>query len=249
MESKTYTQAAEVENKHWWFQARRIIFQSLLNKHVKLREGVRVLEVGCGNGGNFSMLSEYGELFGVELDDGARAVAIARGVATVEKGWLPDAVPYAGEIFDLVAVLDVIEHVDDDAAAISALKGKLNADGLLMISVPAYNWLWSSHDELSHHKRRYTLPQIRKLLDKCGFDVVYASYFNTFLFPISVLYIILTKIFNVGSSVAMGLPAPFINSSLRYIFALERYILSKSALPFGISIVVFARASKVRCSG
>lgn len=245
MDPFTYTLAAEVENKHWWFQSRRAIFQSLLDMHLKIGEPFRILEVGCGNGGNFPLLSRYGQLFGVELDDGARAKASSRGMATVEKGSLPDALPYKGELFDLIAVLDVIEHVDDDTVAIHALKLKLSPGGLLMISVPAYNWLWSEHDNISHHKRRYTLSQIRKLLRKCDLDVVYASYFNTLLFPISAIYLSLTKLLHMDSSLAMKSPPSLINWLLQFIFGLEQYILRIFSLPFGVSIVVFARIPNI----
>ncbi|MBI2318725.1 MAG: glycosyltransferase [Betaproteobacteria bacterium] len=183
MRPEAYSAAAQAEENHWWFAARREVLAAVLERLYVRAANPSVLEVGCGNGGNLAMLARYGALYATEIEDQARARATSRGIAVVENGWLPDGLPFAGALFDLVAALDVLEHVADDAAALAALGQRLKPDGLLFLTVPAYPWLWSPHDEFSQHKRRYTLGGMRSLVERCGLRVTYASYFNCLLFP------------------------------------------------------------------
>src|SRR6185295_8928433 len=119
MDEQTYQVAAEVENDHWWFRGRRRILAAVIETQLRAGHGPRrILEVGCGNGGNLELLARWGTVFAVEKDDTARARASRRGVATVERGWLPDTIPFPRRSFDLIVLLDVLEHVEDDTAAV-----------------------------------------------------------------------------------------------------------------------------------
>jgi len=241
VKAEIYSIAANVETDHWWFCGRRAILRSALNRLLpRCNYARKVLEVGCGNGGNLSLLTDYGQVTAVELNDQARARAAERGVAPVYKGWLPDGLPFEVPTFDLILALDVIEHVDNDLGSIRALRELLNPNGMLLITVPAYQWLWSEHDELSHHKRRYNLAHTKDLLAQGGFNIHFATYFNSLLFPLAVSHIKLHKSFGSDSYDAMRVPPSLINRLLLSIFKLESHLIPRISIPFGISILICA---------
>src|SRR5262245_43841431 len=122
MDVGAYSLAAQAEDEHWWYCGRRAILKSVLDRYApRDHRSLNVLEVGCGTGGNLPLFSTYGKVFAVEMDDLARARASNRGIAEVEKGSLPDRIPFEGDRFDLVTALDVIEHVEDDRRAMLSL--------------------------------------------------------------------------------------------------------------------------------
>ncbi len=242
MDLKYYSIAAEVEDVHWWFRGRRMVLKSVLDNYSHIpKQSTDILEIGCGNGGNLKLLSDYGRIFAIELDAAARERAERRGIAQVEKGYLPDRLPFDNKMFDIIAAFDVIEHIDDDLKSIQAIHARLNPQGLVLLTVPAYNQLWSRHDELSHHKRRYHVVQITSIIERAGFKVLYKSYFNTLLFPLAAFNILLSKIFKRAPYFALKLPPSPINNIFTRIFSFESQILSKFSLPFGMSILVCAQ--------
>jgi SAM-dependent methyltransferase len=238
MNPDLYLAAARCEDEHWWFAARRAILSAVLERHPGSGTRRRILEVGCGSGGNLGMLAGHGEVFAVESDAQARLRAAARGIARVEAGALPARLPFDGLTFDLVAALDVLEHVADDRAALTALREKVSPGGMLLLTVPAFMWLWSRHDELSHHCRRYSLPGLSELVRSTGFEVTHASYFNTLLFAPGVGHIKLGNLLHSGAIDALRIPPAPVNALLREIFALERFLVPRVSLPFGISILL-----------
>jgi SAM-dependent methyltransferase len=241
MDADIYPAVAGIEDRHWWFRGRRAILARVLDRYAPPPPR-RILEVGCGNGGNLPLLAKYGELSAAEVDDGARERAAARGLARIAKGRLPHGLPFLDERFDLIAALDVLEHVDDDAAALRALQARLDPGGVLVATVPAYSWLWSRHDEATHHKRRYTLPSFVAKVRAAGFAPLHASYFNTLLFPLAVAHIKLVQPLAPGAGLALP-PAP-VNRALAALFAAERWMVPRLALPFGLSILACARAER-----
>lgn len=243
MDQEFYREMYINEDMHWWFVARRLIIKKVIDKYFHTKQGT-VLEVGCGSGGNLEMLQEYGEIFAMELDDGARSMANSRKICHVKKGELPYDIPFDDYAFDLICMLDVLEHIDDDLATLKSLRGKLNQNGILLITVPAYKFLWSGHDVVSHHKRRYTRKQLIDIVLKSGFIIKYSTYFNTFLFPIITAVRIKNKIFarNSGSDVTM--PSNFVNRLLNKIFSFEQLLLPTISFPFGVSILLIAEKTE-----
>ena len=243
MEKDFYLQYASVEDKHWWFVARRQIIEQVIRK-LSLPKNAQILEAGCGTGGNLQMLSRHGQVSAMELDEIACQLANQRQVTTVKRGTLPDNIPFALH-YDLILILDVIEHLDDDLSALKALYYKLKPGGYLLVTVPAYQFLWSEHDEINHHKRRYRLQGLKEMVRKAGYEVIYGSYFNTFLFPIVVIVRGLGKLLqkqnNNQFSSDLVLPSKPVNQLLTWLFANERYLINRFTLPFGLSILFLAR--------
>lgn len=241
MESSIYTLMTSLEASHWWFAARRAIAENIIRK-LRLPTDARILDAGCGTGGNLAMLSRYGQVHAMELDDQARQMANAKGIAQVLSGKLPDKVPYQQEQFDLIALLDVLEHVEDDRSTLKVLGSLLKPDGYLLISVPAFPFLWSKHDEVHHHKRRYFLGELKSKLENAGLEVAYSSYFNTILFPLIFGARQLRKFrTNKRESGDLTMPHPLINWLLFAVFSSERFVLGRWCLPLGVSAMAIAR--------
>jgi SAM-dependent methyltransferase len=238
MEPEFYEEIYAAEDHYWWFVARRSILKKILDQCYQRQESGRVLEVGCGSGGNLSLLEAYGRLSAMELDDGARTLAASRNICPVRPGRLPDEIPYDYS-FDLICMLDVLEHIDDDLAALRTVVKQLNGNGTLLLTVPAYRFLWGPHDVVNHHKRRYTIKGLTKVSAEAGLKVRYVSYFNTFLFPVIAASRILDNIRQRDSS-GLKLPPEPVNRFLTVVFAGERLFLPKLSFPFGISIVLVA---------
>jgi len=241
MDDRAYETAARVENEHWWFRGRREILASVLDRHLPPRPSPRrVLEVGCGNGGNLTLLARYGSVFAIEMDDRARERASLRGIGTVARGWLPDAIPFADDSFDAIAAFDVLEHVEDDAAAVNALRDRLSTRGVLVVTVPAFQWLWSEHDSLSHHLRRYTREQLNTLLQRAGLNVLYCGCFNTLLLPLAIANIKLGGLVSRNAYRGFQTPPRLMNHALEWIFKKESFVIPRVTIPLGMSIVACA---------
>lgn len=240
MDRAAYDRMRDLQANHWWFAGRRKILQGLIERSGPASPA-RVLEVGCGPGGNIAMLSRFGEVTAVEPDEASRAYAAEMSGACVMTGRLPDGLPFEPGSFDLVCAFDVIEHVDEDAASVEALGRLLRPGGLLVATVPAQPWMWSPHDVLHHHKRRYRLSGFRKLFDAAGLEVVRASHFNALLFP-AIAGVRALKL-AVGSKSADddGMPPAPLNAALARLFGAELAWLARANFPFGVSAVVVAR--------
>jgi SAM-dependent methyltransferase len=245
MDAENQTLAALAETRHWWFRGRRAVLGGVLDRVVRDRTPPwTVLEAGCGNGGNLPMLAQVGDVFAFEPDAAARQRAADRGVAHVAFGTLPDGVPFDGVQFDLILATDVLEHVHDDARSLEHLRERLRGTGWLLVTVPAYAWLWSAHDVASHHYRRYTSRQLADLLTRTGFDVVHISYFNTLLFPMALAYLALGRILRTGSRGSMTVPPAPLNDLFSRIFSAEARFVPRLAFPFGLSVLAVARPSQ-----
>jgi len=230
-----------LEERHWWFVGRRRIVGEILAS-LALPGHARILDAGCGTGGNLQFLSQFGAVTGVELDDDAAALARERGTWPVVKGSLPDGIPFAAQQFDLIVLLDVLEHIEDDGASLRALQGLLAPGGVLVLTVPAFQFLWSPHDEEHHHKRRYGAAGLRGVIENTGLRLSYLSYFNTWLFPMIAAVRLVRKVFpanDVGRDVQ--LPGPAVNAMLRAVFGSERRWIGRLRMPFGVSLLAVAR--------
>jgi SAM-dependent methyltransferase len=239
MERHIYESMRELQQAHWWFTARREILGSELGR-LPLPKPARILEVGCGPGGNLELLKRFGEVRAIEPDAESRAYAAERSGVVVEGGLLPHGLPDLGGPFDLICAFDVVEHVDDDAGAVAALGALVKPGGFLVTTVPAYAWLWSEHDAQHHHKRRYTRPAYRALFQAAGLKVRRATYFNSVLFPPIAAIRLARTAARVQGGDDEKMPPPALNGLLRGLFAAEASILKATDLPFGVSILLIA---------
>ena len=240
MERVVFDRMAELDQVHWWFVARRRILAEVIHRVVRPPKRARVLEVGCGTGHNFAMLKQFGRLDACELDHCARALASKRLRRKVEEAKLPDMSMFERNSYDLIALLDVLEHVRGDVASLRAVHRRLKPGGALLLTVPANPWMWSAHDAAHHHFRRYSKRQLATVLREAGFEVQLLSYFNSLLFPLVAAARIGGKI--LGKEAADdSLPSGAVNAALRKIFGLEAGLVGRSPMPFGLSLVAVVR--------
>jgi SAM-dependent methyltransferase len=240
MEKDIYHKTAASEDIHWWFIGRRFIIEQILNK-LFLPKNAEILEVGCGTGGNLTLLAKFGRVYGVELDDTAREYARKRGIGIILKGSLPDEIPFAGQLFDLIVMTDVLEHVGEDHVALERLCSRLKLGGYILITVPAFPALWSRHDDLHHHKRRYTKERLRTILINGGYNIIKESYINCIMFPAIAGMRLMQRFLGMRDADDLKLYPPFINRILAGLFAGEAHLLKFVSLPFGLSLLCMGR--------
>ena len=238
-------QFLELEDTHWWFQGRRRIFFHLLDKALGDSTSRRVLDVGCGAGGMLAGLQRYGTTWGIDFSHEMARECRARGFNNVLAASATD-LPMEPERFDLVTLFDCLEHIDDDRAALNEAQRVLRPDGLLFVSVPAYQFLYAQNDRLAHHKRRYTLSALRAKIHSSGFKVIHASYINFWLFPIILPTVLFIKLKDYvlsgdGKTTNLSYPLPtWMHRCLAAIFSSERRLVSRWTSPVGHSLFVLA---------
>jgi SAM-dependent methyltransferase len=240
MEAAEFEKHEQLEATHWWFEGRRRCIDAVLRRHLRPAPNRRVLDVGCGTGGMFPLLAGYGQVAGAEFSSDARARAARRfpGI-TVSPCALPHEVPLGP--FELVTAFDVIEHLDEPVEALKTLAGRLAEGGQLVVTVPAFQFLWSEHDVSLQHRRRYSLALLREHLAAAGFEVKYDSYFNTGLFPAVALARLVGRVLPQRRVDSDLKPAPRpLNAALTTFFGGESHFLKRSRLPVGVSLIAVA---------
>ncbi|WP_417913876.1 class I SAM-dependent methyltransferase [Candidatus Electronema sp. JM] len=234
MEPEYYIQMAAAQETHWWFSARRLIIEQMLDA-LKLKENSKILEIGCGTGANLKLLEKYGQVSATEIDSYALNYTRKFFHGNLRQGSLPDNTPFFGEKFDLICMFDVIEHVENDMAALSNISNFLSSNGMVFITVPAYQWLYGEHDRINHHYRRYTVGRLKKLTNNSGLRIIRAGYFNTILFPIALFLRIFERIKGGKIVSEITVPANIINKIFYRIFSAEKFILPSHSFPYGLS--------------
>lgn len=243
MNAAAFELMASHEAEHWWFVGRRAVIDALLDR-LDLPPGAAILEAGCGTGGNLSSLERRGTVAAFEPSPDGAGIARSRHPAmTVESGELPDQLPFAVGTFDLVAALDILEHIEDDAGALGALVRLAKPGGYVLLTVPTHPFIWGSHDRRLSHVRRYAVKELLELCRNQNADIVYEGAFNTLLAPIAFAARLAEKFlgFDIGNQERF--PARPINRALAGLFTLERGLVRRTRLPIGLSHAVILRRS------
>jgi len=238
-----YDVESKVESFHWWFVVRRKLLRSILSS-VKAPKNCVALEVGCGTGANLRTLGLAG-LYGIGLDRSIYALTLVKSKENFPllAGDLND-LPIKTKSVGVIIAADILEHLEDDTLGINEFYRVLKEDGLLILTVPAFRFLWGIQDRVTGHKRRYTRKEIVNRLKEAGFDILKSSYFNFFLF-FPILFARRTIHFlNLKIESENEVNSPMLNLLLRAIFSLEVYVLKYFSFPFGVSIFCIARKSE-----
>jgi SAM-dependent methyltransferase len=235
MERIIFDRMAQLDQTHWWYVARRRVLAAAIARIVQPSKSARILEIGCGTGHNFGMLGGFGTVDAIEVDDVARAMASVRLGKTVGSAPLPALKGVADGAYDLIALLDVLEHIEDDTAALASIRTKLKPGGRILVTVPANKWMWSAHDTVHHHFRRYNPATLAAVVSSAGLKLDYVSHFNTLLFPLAAGFRLLGKLTGREDADDAQPPSP-INALFTSVFGLERHLLGQVPLPFGVSL-------------
>ena len=239
MDRIVYDRMAAHDSTHWWYRARRDILSDYLERYGHVPKGARILEIGCGTGHNLPMLARFGEVDAIEIDPAARTIASERLGKPVGDAPLPDLPGVAKASYDLVAVLDVVEHIEDDVAALKGMASLLKPGGKILIAVPAHQWMWSAHDVVNHHHRLYSKASLIKAIEAAGLKPAKLTYFNSLLFPLAAAARIAVRLTGRDDSDDSP-PAKPLNALFEAIFRLERHAVGRVPLTPGVSIVTLA---------
>lgn len=242
MDRSVYNQMAQLDQEHWWYVARRQVLADLIRRTIDPPPHAAILEIGCGTGHNLAMLGAFGTVDALELDDDARTLAEKRLGKPVMSAPLPALEGVPERHYDLVAALDVIEHIDDDRAALASIARRLKRGGKLLVTVPAHQWMWSAHDVANHHHRRYSKAALGKLIGSSPLRLDRLGYFNSLLFPLAIADRMASKV-RGKEDADLALPTAPLNAALMKVFALERYLVGRVPLPPGLSLFAIASAT------
>lgn len=241
MERSVYREMAEFDQRHWWYRARRDVVAALIRRQALPSPEGHILEIGCGTGHNLPMLSQFGHVDALELDEEAREIAAKRLGRTVMDSPLPELAGVPDAHYDLIAALDVIEHIDDDTASLNSIAAKMRPGGKFVMTVPAHPWMWSTHDVVNHHKRRYSKAQLRRLIEASPMKLQKIGYFNSLLFPVAVADRLSSKLRGKDNA-DVKLPSKPLNAALETVFAAERHLIGRLPLTPGVSLFAVASA-------
>jgi SAM-dependent methyltransferase len=236
-------QTHELEDQHWWYRGRRRIIDRLM-RSFELAPGAQILDAGCGSGRNMVDLARLGAVTGVEIADASVERARGRDVGEVVQCSITE-LPFADGRFDVAVCLDVIEHVEEELVALREMHRVVRPGGWLLITVPAYQWLWSEHDVINHHQRRYTRATLSAAAAAAGWETVRTTYFNACLLPIAVVYRRLARRSHLeGPSSDLQRMPERLNTMLEWPLHLEARLVGRGRrIPAGLSLAAVFRKS------
>jgi SAM-dependent methyltransferase len=255
MQHDYYKEYYDLERQHWWFVAREKIISSYIQKLITDKQldstDLKILNVGCGPGRSSQYLSQFGHVVSIEYDKYCCEFASEKTGLEIINGSITE-LPFDDQSFDLVCAFDVIEHVEDDQLAVSEMKRVSKNNGVLFITVPTFMSLWSHHDVINHHFRRYKRPQIEQLFNTVNDgNKIFTSYFNFFLFPPIYLVRKLSNLLQSGKNRSgsgsdfEAFKPGFMNNVLFNIMHFERHFINnKIQLPFGVSLLYTWKKTK-----
>jgi SAM-dependent methyltransferase len=239
LRERAYREHYEVEDRHWWFRGRWAVVEALLTR-ASLPAEPRILDAGCGTGGNLMRYVRMGDATGVDPFPDAVRFCHERGFKSVQQARL-ESLPFADDSFDLVAATDVIEHIAAEDQALKELRRATAPNGIMLLTVPAYMWMWTQEDENLHHKRRYTKRRLRKAVEQAGWQPEIATYFNMILLPPIALARFLPQRSN-GKKADLERTPPMLDGPLSMPMRLEaRLIQAGVSFPAGVSVGIVCR--------
>lgn len=240
MKEYLYEDLYRLEDKHWWHISKRRAIRQLVEKYNN-KENPKILDIGCGTGKNLEEFKQYGRTYGLDNSQEAIKFCQKRGLKNIKLG-KAEKTPFKINSFDLITLLDVLEHTDDDRA-LEEIYRILKKNGLLLITVPAFRWLWSKWDEVLHHKRRYTIDNLSSVLQRHKFTITYATYLYSFLvLPALIIRQIKQKLFRSKEySSDFKLSTSLLNKIVCIVAETEFKIAQKLPIPIGTSILVVAK--------
>lgn len=251
-DSPQNTKPTEIEeDKHWWFAGRTWSLLNMLDREVAADGNQRVLDIGCGAGNMFHHLARYGPVVGV--DNNAKPLVVARERGYDVREGVAEDLPFEDSTFELVSLLDTVEHCEDDMAILRECFRVCTPGGHLVVTVPAFMWLWSHNDVLNDHKRRYTTQELEEKLEEVGFQSRRMTYNNFFVFPMAAPLVLLRRGADqqpeLGSphfddesyQVEMEPAPPLLNTILSGVTWTESQALRWVNLPVGTSIISIAQ--------
>ena len=242
MEREYELQTHRAEDRHWWYRGRRRVLERVI-EDLRLPARARILDAGCGSGRNMIELARHGTVTGIELSETSVRLARERGAGEVIEGSVLE-MPFPTDSFELATSLDVIEHLQDDLAALRELRRVVAPGGALLVTVPAYQWLWSGHDEINHHHRRYTRRSLLHVAEQAGWKPVRTTYFNSLLLPVAIALRVLDRFSSktTESSLDLWIPPAPLNWLLQRPLALEAALIGRSGrIPAGLSLLAVLR--------
>jgi SAM-dependent methyltransferase len=252
MEADVYRQFEQLERDHWWFRGRRRVYLGLIRLLLSGRSPARVLDLGCGVGGFQQGLRELGEtVIASDVDQASLVHCRQRGFQDCVQS-LSGTLPFASDSFDLVCMFDVLEHTADDHEVLVEVRRILRPGGLLVLTVPAYQFLYANNDRVAGHYRRYSRGELRGKLRAADFELVRATYSNVFLLPLILPAVLASKLLERLSGRGdtlkhsnLSWPAPpFVNELLYRVFAAELPFSRRFSWPAGHSLFAAARRPK-----
>ena len=245
MDPGYYTKYYHFERSHWWFIVRARIISTIITNRIQPQPGSLILNVGAATGASSEWLTKFGTVVSLESDkEACRFLREELKIEVIEGS--VNQLPFPDQHFDMVCAFDVLEHVAEDAVAMKELNRVLKTNGALVVTVPAFQFLWSRHDLVNHHKRRYTLKAFRQKLMATGFIISWSSYFNSLLFVPIAGYRLLSRFRRQGKTLRSDFESHlseshFLSRIFGSVFNLERKMLDHIRFPAGVSIVVVAK--------